>query len=147
MTTRVRVNTRAYVLRVMAIAFAAALAIGPAADARNRRRPDLVERQLGNPPAQLAAGNSFMVNDAVLNRGGSRAGASVTRYYLVAGRTVLVIGSRRVPGLKRHGRSRGRVRLSIPAGALGGRYSLLACADASHHVTESKERNNCRSSR
>jgi hypothetical protein len=131
----------------MAIALAATLAIGPAADARNRRKPDLVERQLGNPPAQLAAGNSFMVNDAVLNRGGSRAEASMTRYYLVAGRTVLAIGSRRVPALTRHHGSRGRVRLSIPARALRGRYSLLACVDANRRVAEANEQNNCRSSR
>jgi hypothetical protein len=149
MTTRVRIHTRAYVPRAIAIAIAlaATLAIGPAADARGRRKPDLVERQLGNPPAQLASARSFTTSDAVLNRGAARADASVTRYYLVAGRTVLVIGSRRVRALKRHGRSRGRVRLSIPAGALGGRYSLLACVDANHHVTEANERNNCRSSR
>ena len=67
MTTRVRIHTRAYVLR--AIALAATLAIGPAADARGRRKPDLVERQLGNPPAQLASGRSFTTSDAVLSRG------------------------------------------------------------------------------
>lgn len=147
MTTGVPVDRFTRALRVAAIALAAAVLTGPAAEAQPGRKADLVERQLGNPPAQVAPGQSFTVNDAVLNRGALRAGASVTRYYLVGGGTVLVIGSRQVPALKRHHRSRGRVRLAIPAEAPAGRYSLLACVDAKRRVAETNQRNNCRASR
>src|SRR5690348_4959847 len=102
---------------------------------------------IGNPPAQLTAGESFVVGDVAANRGPVGAGWSVTRYYLVSGGTVLVAGLRRVPALKGHHRSRGRVRLSIPASASPGRYSLLACADATRRVAERNERNNCRAAR
>ena len=134
-------------LRVAVMVLAATLATALAADAQGRRKPDLVERQLGNPPAQLSPGVSFKVADVSGNRGAASAGASLTRYYLVSGATVLPAGARRVPALKRHHRSRGRVRLSIPVSAPAGRYSLLACVDANRRVAESNERNNCRAAR
>jgi hypothetical protein len=144
-TNRKRARNR--VLRVAITALLATLATALAADAQGRRKPDLVERQIGNPPAQLSPGVSFKVADVAGNRGTASAGASLTRYYLVSGGTVLPAGARRVPALKRHHRSRGGVRLSIPPVAPAGRYSLLACVDANRHIAETNERNNCRASR
>ena len=146
-TNRERGHTRNRVLRVTITVVAATLATALAANAQGRRKPDLVERQVGNPPAQLSAGGSFTIRDLAANHGAAGARRSLTRYYLVSGGTVLPAGARRVPALKRHHRSRGRVRLTVPASAPAGRYSLLACVDANRRVAESNERNNCRSSR
>ncbi len=147
MTSRARARIRTRALRVTVAALVLMLATALGADAHGRRKADLVERQLGNPPAQLAVGQSFTVGDVAVDRGAAPARASWTRYYLVSGTTVLPAGARRVPALKRHQRSRGNPRLSIPADAPAGSYSLLACVDASRRVAETNERNNCRSSR
>jgi hypothetical protein len=146
-TNHKRAHTRTRVLRVTISVLATMLTSALAADAHGRQKPDLVERQIGNPPAQLLAGGSFMVADVAANRGTEGARFSLTRYYLVSGGTVLAAGARRVPSLKRHHHSRGRVRLSIPVSAPAGRYSLLACVDANRRVPETNERNNCRGSR
>lgn len=147
MTKQVSVHTSTRALRVTIIALATVLGTGLAADAQVRGKPDLVERALGSPPAQLSAGESFTIGDAAVNRGAAGAHWSVTRYYLVSGGTVLPAGTRRVPAIESHHRSRGRVRLSIPANAAAGRYSLLACVDATRRVAERNERNNCRAAR
>lgn len=146
-THRKRAHARNRALRMTIAVLAVILAPALAADAQNRRKADLVERQIANPPAQLSEGAAFMVSDVAANRGAASAGRSVTRYYLVSGGTVLPAGIRRVPALKRHHRSRGRIHLSIAADAPAGRYSLLACVDANRRVAESNERNNCRASR
>lgn len=140
-------RTRDRILCVMILVFAAALASPPTADARGRRKPDLFERQIGNPPAQLSAGMSFQIADVARNRGRATARASVTRYYIADRGFMLVAGARRVPAIKSHHRSRGTARLSIPAHAPPGRYSLVACVDAKRRVAESNEQNNCRTAR
>jgi hypothetical protein len=132
------------VLSVTVTVVAATLANGFSAEGHGRLRADLVERRLGNPPAELAAGQAFAVGDVAFNRGASTARGSTTRYYLVSGGTVLPVGARRLPALKRHQRSRGKVRLAVPADAPAGRYSLRACVDATQRVAEANERNNCR---
>jgi CARDB/Protein of unknown function (DUF1565) len=129
------------------VAVLVAFGIVPTAYAQAHGRADLVESRLGNPPARMAAGHSFTVTDLVTNRGATRARRTVTRYYLSSGKRSLLAGTRRVPALKRHGHSRGHVRLSIRAGVPNGRYSILACADATHRVKERNEHNNCRVSR
>ncbi|MEN3281897.1 MAG: hypothetical protein V7607_3037, partial [Solirubrobacteraceae bacterium] len=139
--------TRRRTLLVAIACAAAALSAALAADAHARTRADLVESRVSNPPKQLAAGRSFTVTDVVTNRGAARARRSVTRYYLRDGTTVLLAGARHVPALKRHARSRRKVRLSLLARTPGGRYAVVACVDATRRVTESSERNNCRTAR
>ena len=90
---------------------------------------------------------SFKIADVARNRGRARARASMTRYYIANRGFVLAAGARRVPAIKSHHRSRGSVRLSIPADAPALRYSLLACVDAKRRVLESNEQNNCLASR
>jgi hypothetical protein len=126
---------------------AATLSVAVTANAQARTRADLVESRLGNPPARMAATRSFTITDVATNRGGARARQSVTRYYLRSGKTSVLAGARRVPALKHSGRSRGRVRLKVQAEAPGGRYSIVACVDATHRIREGNERNNCRVSR
>jgi CARDB protein len=122
----------------------ATLGILPTTYAQAHDRADLVESRLGNPPARMAAGRSFTVIDLVTNRGAARARRTVTRYYLSSGKRSLLAGTRRVPALRRHRHSRGHVRLSIRAGTPAGRYSIVACVDATHRVKEGNEHNNCR---
>ena len=129
------------------VLLAAALSVALTANAQARGRADLVESRLGNPPARMAATRAFTITDVVINRGAAGARRSVTRYYLRSGKTSLLAGARRVPALKHHARSRGRVRLKVRTGAPGGRYSIVACVDATRRVKEGNERNNCRVSR
>src|SRR5947209_2291529 len=96
---RARMRKRA--LRMTTLAFVALLGIALTAQAQARYKADLVESRLANPPAVLTAGRSFLINDAASNRGSASAGRSLTRYYLVSGRSVLGAGARRVPRLKR----------------------------------------------
>jgi CARDB protein len=141
------IMTRRRTLLVAIAGAVVALSAALTADANGRTRADLVESRLSTPPTQLAAGRSFTVTDVVTNRGAARARRSITRYYLRNGTTILLAGSRHVPVLKRHARSRRKVRLSILARTPGGRYAVVACVDATRHVTESNERNNCRTAR
>ena len=133
---------------VVVIASIAAAVGGVAnAEARTSARADLIVGRLGNPPKRVAAGHGFAITDVVSNRGPASARRSVTRYYLTSGKRVLLAGTRRVPALTAHGRSRGRAHLTIRAGAPGGRYSVIACVDATRRVRERNERNNCRAAR
>jgi hypothetical protein len=140
-----RSNIRAAVVVIASIA----AAVGGAANAQARTsaRADLIVGRLGNPPKRVVAGHGFAISDVVSNRGAAPAQRSVTRYYLTSGKRVLLAGTRRVPALAAHGRSRGRAHLTIRAGAPGGRYSLIACVDATRRVRERNERNNCRAAR
>ena len=128
-------------------ALAGALGLALTGTAHARGRADLVESRLGDPPARLAAARPFVVTDIATNRGAGRSARSVTRYYLRSGKTSLLAGSRRVPALGRGARSRSRVRLKVPRGAPGVRFSVVACVDATHRVRERNEHNNCRVSR
>jgi hypothetical protein len=129
---------------VVALVLGIALTLTATAGARPQTGADLVERSLGVSPAQLAPGDGLTVADVVTNRGGKKAPASTTRYFLTNGKTRLVAGSRRVPTLKAHRSSRARTQLTIPGDTPVGDYSVLACADATRSVRETNERNNCR---
>ena len=144
---RERARSRDRILCMTILMLAATLASAVAADARGSHKPDLVERQIGNPPARLSPGMSFQIADVVRNRGRASARASMTRYYIVNRGFVLAAGARRVPAIKSHHRSRGTARLSIPADAPALRYSLIACVDGKRRVAESNEQNNCRAAR
>ncbi len=125
-----------------AIAFGAILVLATAGAAPGSRqaRPDLVQGKVSTPPSTVGAGASFKLNDLVRNRGGVRAGASTTRYYLDTAR----IGSRRVPALRPRKASTGSAIVTIPADTKAGTYRVRVCADAARKVRETNERNNCR---
>jgi hypothetical protein len=73
-----RPHTRRRAVRVTIAALTAMFATALAADAHGGPKADLIERSLGNPPAQLSAPASFMVRDVVANRGAAGAGPSLT---------------------------------------------------------------------
>jgi hypothetical protein len=139
---------RARALALIAGATPLLLSVTVAASATvSGRRPDLVETGIGSPPARVVPGGSFRLADTVINRGRARAGRSLTRYYLRAGRGMTLVGARRVPGLGPGKSSRGRATLRVPTRLRVGGYAVVVCADAARQVRESKEANNCRAAR
>jgi N-acetylneuraminic acid mutarotase len=113
--------------------------------------PDLQESAVTNPPSSAAVRSSFKVSDTVTNFGSVTATQSTTGFYLstnpasVTG-AVLLMGSRKVPGVAPASSSTGLTTVTIPAGTALGSYYLIACADYLNKVTESNETNNCRAS-
>jgi hypothetical protein len=122
---------------------------GPASAAKPKA--ELVVTKLGPPPPALAAGATMTVEDTVKNKS-KRAKRSRNAYLLSLDKfrdlaDVELIGSRRVPKLKRDAASKGSAELMVPATTLSGDYRLLACADAKGKVRERSESNNCRASK
>jgi hypothetical protein len=125
-------------LLASAVAFAAT-------GSRASAKPDLVVSSLSNPPNVVLLGNGFPVKDTTRNVGATAAARTVTQYYLVGsdGRRT-VVGRRTVSRLRAHGSSTHSASAIVAPAMAPGTYSLVACADAKHVVSEAKERNNCR---
>ena len=110
---------------------------------------DLVVSAVSNPPASVRRGGHFTVTDTVLNRGGTAAGPSTTRYFLSADPVKSAADRaldhrRQVTGLAAGAASTGSVSVAVPPGIPRGTYFLLACADSAAGIAESSETNNCR---
>ncbi|PWU25149.1 MAG: hypothetical protein C5B48_02730 [Candidatus Rokuibacteriota bacterium] len=111
-------------------------------------RPNLIAASVSDPPLAAARGSSFSVTDTVTNQGEVAAKATTTRYYLSVDTKKSsgdrrLTGSRLVPSLAAGASSTDTVRVTIPASTPPGSYYLVACADATALVTETKERDNC----
>ncbi len=110
---------------------------------------DLVVTAVSNPPASVRRAGHFTVTDTVVNRGGTAAGPSVTRYFLSADPVKSAADRaldhrRQVTGLAAGATSTGSVSVTVPPGIPRRTYFLLACADSGAGVAESSETNNCR---
>ncbi len=110
---------------------------------------DLVVSAVSNPPASVRRAGHFTVTDTVVNRGGTAAGPSTTRYFLSADPVKSAADRaldhrRQVTGLAAGAASTGSVSVGVPPGVPRGTYFLLACADSSAGIAESSETNNCR---
>jgi subtilase family serine protease len=113
--------------------------------------PDLAAITVPNPPVNMKLGGSFPVTDTVQSTGTATAGASVSRYYLSldpvkSSGDMRLTGSRSVPSLAPTAQSSGTATLTIPTMTVLGSYYLLACADDTQVVVESREDNNCKAS-
>ena len=97
-------------------------------------------------PAATAAGASFVVTDTTMNQGPGPAAASTTTLYLSADVLVdpsdVVLGSRAVPPLQAGNTDTGTTTVVIPPATDGGRYWLIARANAGGLVAESTMANN-----
>src|SRR5205814_1070763 len=102
-------------------------------------------------PSPAAAGASITVTDTTKNQGTAQAAASTTRIYFSLHATLdgteTTSVDRDVPSLNAVSSSSGSISsgsttLTIPAGTAPGTYYLIAVADASNAVVESKEDNN-----
>ena len=140
---------------VSTLAVAAGLLLVATADedanAKVKRKPDLVVRTVSNPPATMRAGDTFAIKETTRNRGRGRAGRSRTRFYLSPD-SKRSNGDRRLVGEHSVGKLRAKksatatTQLTAPTIAAG-RFRLLACADDRRVVRERSERNNCRASK
>ncbi|HMJ34214.1 MAG TPA: CARDB domain-containing protein [Baekduia sp.] len=125
-----------------------ALAVAPAAHAARAPAADL--RVAATKPAAVAKpGDTVTVRVTLRNTGRGRAGASVTRLSLGAGRTYaagdLVLASLRQRALAGGRKARAvTAKLRVPLdGRAAGTRTLVVCADAPAKVRERSEKDNC----
>lgn len=130
---------------VLTVAALLAAAVHPASYGA-ARRPDLTVTAV-SAPAEVRSGATLAVRVTIRNAAGGRAAASSGRVYLSrdtrVGRDVAV-ASVRVPRLPARRSHTATVWLRVPAGTPARSYRVLACADATRKVRETKEGNNCR---
>ena len=93
-------------------------------------------------------GAPVAVDETTRNAGRAKAARSQTSFYFsrdnVYNASDRRLGTRLVPALKPGGRNTDRTRLVVPSTTPTGRWYVLACADATRKVRESREGNNCR---
>jgi photosystem II stability/assembly factor-like uncharacterized protein len=114
-------------------------------------RPDLVVRAVSNPPASVARGATFTVTATTDNAGAADAAPSRTRFYLSLNTTKgdtdhKLGGSIAVPVLLPGNSYTDTVTVTVPPTVAPGSYYLIACADDTAVLTETKDTNNCRTS-
>lgn len=146
-STRRRARRTAVALVALGMGVATLSVVGAPGAVAAPKRADLQVSKVGKPPASVRYGDSFGLGAVVANRGRAAAKRSQLRVHLsrdtsvgrgdVVGATVPV---KRIPA-RRSKTVSGRVR--VPADARG-TYWVIACADATRKVRESRERNNCR---
>ncbi|HYH33564.1 MAG TPA: CARDB domain-containing protein [Nocardioides sp.] len=116
---------------------------GPAAAAR---RPDLKVTALSVAPGSVAPGGQLAVTATTANPTSTKAGRSVTRIHLSSdrrwSRSDRVLGKIGVKAL-RSGSQRRTTTVSVPEATKPGAWYVVACADATAKVRESREGNNC----
>lgn len=114
------------------------------------QRADLVVAAVGTPPASVKHGSSFHLGATVANKGRKGAKRSALRFYLSRDRARSAddLAAGEVPVKKVKARKKRTVsgNVHVPVGA-SGTYWVVACADATGKVKETKERNNCRASK
>ena len=132
------------------VVLALGVALAPAAAASAAPRPDLRVSSVGTASSQEAPGSLLTARVTIRNSGSATARASRLGLYLSRdGRK----GSgdfrlRPRPRVSARGpRTRLTLRrtLRVPSTVPAGRYVLIACADDTRRVRETRERNNCRS--
>jgi hypothetical protein len=128
----------------------ALLAVTPVANAKHRkgRLPDLVAGKVSKLPASNVAGTQLTVIVKVRNKGKAKAGKSRLGLYLATGKKHKPkkdtrLGRARVKALRPHKSAKAKFKVVLPTDATPGTYRLIACADDSGRLRESKERDNC----
>jgi hypothetical protein len=111
------------------------------------QRADLESRSPSGLPASVLRGESFSLNDSVLNTGDAAAGASTTSFALSADATpggdLPLAGTRSVGAVAAGTTSTDTASVTVPAGTAPGVYRVVACADSANAVTEWDESDNC----
>lgn len=131
----------------LAIAFAlASLSTAPVAA---QARPDLVVREISDPPLSGLPGDSFAVTARIRNRGQAGAAESTTKFFLASTTNPTrknLRGVQTVPALGPGLAAESTVTVELFSDTLPGTYTLQACADGVEDMAEEIESNNCRSS-
>ncbi len=138
-------------VRSPTIAALAVLLIVPSVAGAKPRRADLSLTTLVPAPASIRPATPLTISATVRNRGRRKAGASVLRAYLGAGKArakgdLLLLGKVRVGVIKPRRTKKVKGSVMVPSTARPGTYRLLVCADDGKAVRETSERNNCRAS-
>jgi hypothetical protein len=128
------------------LVLAAVLAIAGTAGAATPR-PDLKVTKVTGPSAAVSPGSYFSVRAIVRNAGKTRAGKTVTGFYLELPNDA----QKRVGAVVTKKIAKGQKRtiiglLTVPQLRDGG-YRLISCADDAKRVRERKETNNCRAAK
>jgi hypothetical protein len=113
-------------------------------------RPDLVVSSVTQSVTSVAPGASLTLTEVTKNIGTARPRrGTTTRFYLSMDKLRSsgdkVLASVAVPRLAVRAKSTGTKLVTIPAATTTRSYYVIACADATKVVTESREGNNCRS--
>jgi CARDB len=131
-----------------ALAIAACAAGAAPAAAHAAKRPDLTVDSLAVVGGSSTPGGVIRVLDTTANHGHGRAKKSATAVYLSKdarlGATDRLLARRRLGKLAAGKSSHGVRSAKVPQGTPAGSYSLLACADSRHRVSEKSETNNCK---
>ncbi len=127
------------------VAFAAV----PVANAKHGKRPlpDLAVGKVSPPPASVVVGSKLDVIVKLRNKGKVKADRSRLGLYLATGKKHKAKDRRlkrvKVKALRAHKRAKTKLKVTLPANATPGTYRLIACADDTKRLQESKERDNC----
>jgi CARDB protein len=142
-------------LGLVALLLAAPLANAKQAKGRTGNLPDLVVAKASKPPT-VTAGSTLQLTAKVRNKGTASAGKSRLGIYLAQKskgkkhkkKSKGVLLKRvKVPALKAGKKIGVKAGLVLPADSAAGAYQLVVCADDTHKLHESKERDNCRRSK
>lgn len=109
--------------------------------------PDLVVISVAVTPTKVVRESTIEVTDITKNRGKAPAGLSTTRYYLskdnLKSKKDILLSDSSVQTLDAAASSPRTTTVTIPADTRPGSYYIIACADDTKQVKESKEGNNC----
>jgi CARDB len=132
----------------------ALLAAAPAANAKHGKEPlpDLAVGKVSKPPASAVVGSKLNVVVKLRNKGKAKAGKSRLGLYLATGKKHKAkkdrrLGRAKVKALRAHKRAKAKFSVVFPTNVTPGTYRLIACADDTGRLKESKERDNCAASK
>lgn len=112
--------------------------------------PDLVVTSVAFTPAKVVRGGNISVTGTIRNRGTGITGESITNYYLskdnLKSKKDILLTNNSVQSLDILASTSSTTTVTIPVETPPGSYYIIACADDTKQVTESKEKNNCRAS-
>jgi hypothetical protein len=144
---------RKTVVLVVGLGLVALLALTPLAGAKLGKgaTPNLVVTKVSKPPASTTVGSKLNVVVKIKNKGAAKAGKSKLALYLAKGRKHKPNDRRlkrtKVKPLGPGKAAKLKLKLALPGPTAPGTYRLIACADDRKKVRESKERDNCTTTR
>ena len=135
---------------LLAVSGSAAVAAGPADQAKKAKKADLVVTDVTGSVTGRSAQVSAKVTNKAGKKNGKKSKASTVAFVLSADTTVgagdTTLGPLAAPKLKPKKSASVAGTLPIPATTAAGSYYVVACADAGGVVKEKKEQNNCSAS-
>ncbi len=145
---------RGKIALAVGLGLVALLLAAPAANAKHGKAllPDLAVGKVSKPPPSVVVGSKLDVVVKLRNKGKAKAGKSRLGLYLATGKKHKAKKDRRlkrvkVKALRAHKRAKAKLKVTLPANATPGTYRLIACADDTGRLKESKERDNCGASK